>query len=163
MSSNGRRLSTEDTDSDSIEPSSLRTELDGTDGESDAATVSAVASTADRSVFSDRFAFDDDRIKGALDELLVMLIGIRSSGTHGTQLIDDLEGQFDTALSPGTVYPRLHDLCDEGVLERRELVRIKEYTISDPEDARETIAESARQHLALGLAFKTALEESDLE
>ena len=162
MSSNGKQHSVGDIDADDTSLSSLCAELSGPDA-GDAATVADIASTADRSLFSDRFTFDEDRIKGSLDELLMVLVGVRSSGTHGTQLIEDLDEQFDTRLSTGTVYPRLHDLCDEGVLERRELVRTKEYSISDTDDLRETVAESARQHLALGLAFKAALEESDLE
>jgi pyoverdine/dityrosine biosynthesis protein Dit1 len=151
-------LRNEPSEEESIEISRLRAELD--DGaQTDEADFSAVASVTDRSTFSDEFTFDDDHVKGALDALLVMLVMLRSSETHGKQLIEDLDEQFDTALSPGTVYPRLHDLCEDGVLNRRELVRTKEYTIEDPEQARTTLAESARQHLALGLAFRTALED----
>ncbi|PSQ17870.1 PadR family transcriptional regulator [Halobacteriales archaeon QS_8_69_73] len=102
-----------------------------------------------------------ERVKGSLDELLVTLVGARTSETHGQQLIEDLSEEFDTRLSPGTVYPRLHDLCDEGLLEQRELVRTKEYEISDQEAARELVSESARQHIALGLAFQAALEDGD--
>ncbi|WP_254837784.1 PadR family transcriptional regulator [Natronomonas marina] len=161
MSSNRGQRPTERTETDSVSLSSLRAEMDGTVDADDETAVSEIASAADRSVLSEEFSFQEERIKGSLDELLVVLAGVRSSDTHGKQLIEDLDDQFDTSLSPGTVYPRLHDLCDEGVLERRELVRTKEYTIDDPEAARETIAESARQHLALGLAFKAALEEGD--
>jgi DNA-binding PadR family transcriptional regulator len=160
MSSNGSQLRNETSGPQSVDLARLRAELD--DGNaSDEAALSAIASTADRSLFPDQFTFNEDRVKGSLDELLVMLAGVRSSETHGKQLIEDLDEQFDTPLSPGTVYPRLHELCDEGVLDRRELVRTKEYTINDPEQARATIAESARQHLALGLAFKAALDHGD--
>ncbi len=162
MSSNGSQLRDVSTSPDSVDLARLRAELDGND-RSDETSLSDIASTADRSLFEDGFTFSEERVKGSLDDLLVMLAGVRSSETHGKQLIEDLDEQFDTPLSPGTVYPRLHDLCDDGVLERRELVRTKEYTISDPESARATLAESARQHLALGLAFKAALEQGDFE
>jgi len=160
MSSKRSQLRDAPSSQDSVDLARLRAELDG-GSETDEAELSAIASTADRSLFEDGFSFQEERVKGSLDELLVMLAGVRSSETHGKQLIEDLDEQFDTALSPGTVYPRLHDLCDEGVLERRELVRTKEYTIADPASARATLAESARQHLALGLAFKAALEQGD--
>jgi DNA-binding PadR family transcriptional regulator len=158
MSSNDSQIGNGTGGPDAVDISQLRGELDGGTA-SDEATLSAIASTADRSVFPDGFSFREERVKASLDELLVMLAGVRSSETHGKQLIDDLDEQFDTPLSPGTVYPRLHDLCDDGVLERRELVRTKEYEVTDSVEARATIAESARQHLALGLAFKAALDQ----
>ena len=140
--------------------SRLHAELDDT-GAGSGAVVSELAAAADRSLLTDGFAFEEERVKGSLDELLVTLVGARTSETHGQQLIEDLSGEFDTRLSPGTVYPRLHDLCDEGLLERRELVRTKEYEISDEEAARKLVSESARQHIALGLAFQAALENGD--
>ncbi|PSQ33040.1 PadR family transcriptional regulator [Halobacteriales archaeon QS_9_70_65] len=113
--------------------SRLHAELDDA-GAGSGAVVSELAAAADRSLFTDG---------------------------HGQQLIEDLSEEFDTRLSPGTVYPRLHDLCDEGLLEQRELVRTKEYEISDEEAAQELVSESARQHIALGLAFQAALEDGD--
>ena len=139
--------------------SRLHAELDDAGAGSGAAVSELVA--ADRSLFTDGFAFEEERVKGSLDELLVTLVGARTSETHGQQLIEDLSEEFDTRLSPGTVYPRLHDLCDEGLLEQRELVRTKEYEISDEETAQELVSESARQHIALGLAFQAALEDGD--
>ena len=139
--------------------SRLHAELDDAGAGSGAAVSELVA--ADRSLFTDGFAFEEERVKGSLDELLVTLVGARTSETHGQQLIEDLSEEFDTRLSPGTVYPRLHDLCDEGLLEQRELVRTKEYEINDEEAARELVSESARQHIALGLAFQAALEDGD--
>ena len=80
-----------------------------------------------------------------------------------TQLLDDLAQEFDTILSPGTVYPRLHDLCDQNVLEQRELVKTKEYTLDDAATAEQTVAEAARQHLALGMVLRAALEQGDFQ
>ncbi|PSP81999.1 PadR family transcriptional regulator [Halobacteriales archaeon QS_4_69_225] len=157
MSSNEDRL-VELTDDGAV--SRLHAELDDA-GAGSGAVVSELAAAADRSLFTDGFAFEEERVKGSLDELLVTLVGARTSETHGQQLIEDLSEEFDTRLSPGTVYPRLHDLCDEGLLEQRELVRTKEYEISDEEAARELVSESARQHIALGLAFQAALEDGD--
>jgi DNA-binding PadR family transcriptional regulator len=66
-------------------------------------------------------------------------------------------------LSPGTVYPRLHELCDEDVLEQRELVKTKEYTLDDAEAAESSVAAAARQHLALGMVLRAALEKGEFE
>jgi DNA-binding PadR family transcriptional regulator len=95
--------------------------------------------------------------------LLISLIALRDADTHGKQLLDDLGEQFDTMLSPGTVYPRLHELCEAGVLDQRELVKTKEYVLDDAEAARSEIAAAARQHLALGMVFRAALEDGDFE
>ena len=156
MSSDEDRL-VELTDDGAV--SRLHAELDDA-GAGSGAVVSELTA-ADRSLFTDGFAFEEERVKGSLDELLVTLVGSRTSETHGQQLIEDLSEEFDTRLSPGTVYPRLHDLCDEGLLEQRELVRTKEYEISDEETAQKLVSESARQHIALGLAFQAALEDGD--
>jgi DNA-binding PadR family transcriptional regulator len=87
-----------------------------------------------------------------------MLVALRDSDTHGKGLMEDLETVFDADLSPGTVYPRLHDL-DDDLLRVQELVRTKEYRIDDDEDARDRIEEAMRQHLALGFFFYAARDE----
>jgi DNA-binding PadR family transcriptional regulator len=66
---------------------------------------------------------------------------------------------FDTRLSPGTLYPQLHELEDEGLLTVQELVRTKEYRVDDEEALAERVTAAAEQHLALGLFFHAALED----
>jgi DNA-binding PadR family transcriptional regulator len=107
------------------------------------------------------FSFGESYVKTSLDELLLSLVGLRASDTHGKQLLDDLASEFDTVLSPGTVYPRLHGLCDSDLLEQRELVKTKEYTLDNGDVARRQVAEAARQHLALGMVFHAALEAGE--
>lgn len=151
--------------SHSITVSQLRAELNGT-GQTDepGTAVSEVVSEVESSLFgSESFAFDETHVKSSLDELLLSLVALRTADTHGKQLLDDLAQEFDTILSPGTVYPRLHDLCDAGVLEQRELVKTKEYTLDDAETARSNVAAAARQHLALGMVLRAALERGDFE
>jgi len=149
----------------SITVSQLRAELNGTGQEEDPGTaVSEVVAEVEAALFgNDSFAFEETHIKSSLDELLVSLVALRSADTHGKQLLDDLAQEFDTILSPGTVYPRLHELCDEGVLEQRELVKTKEYTLDDASAAKGNVAAAARQHLALGMILRAALEEGDFE
>lgn len=144
--------------------SRLRAELDGTDDETSAAAVGDVVADVEASLFGDAsFEFAESLVKSSLDELLLSLVALRSADTHGKQLLDDLGSEFDTVLSPGTVYPRLHELCDVDVLEQRELVKTKEYTIADDEAARAQVASAARQHLALGLLFHATLQEGEFE
>ena len=111
-------------------------------------------------LFPDRsFQFEEDLVKNSLDELLLVLVSLRDGETHGKGLMEDLSGLFDARLSPGTVYPRLHDLEDDDVLEMHELVRTKEYRIQDHEETRARIESAMTQHLALGFVFYAALEE----
>jgi hypothetical protein len=106
------------------------------------------------------FRFDEDLVKQNLDETLLMLITLRRSGTHGKGLMDDLACLFDAHLSPGTVYPQLHQLEDEGLLQMHEKVRTKEYHVGDDEGVRARLERSMHQHLALGYAIYLALEDA---
>jgi hypothetical protein len=105
------------------------------------------------------FRFDEDLIKQNLDETLLLLITLRSSGTHGKGLMDDLARLFDAHLSPGTVYPQLHQLEEEGLLRMQEKVRTKEYHVGDDREVRARLERSMSQHLALGYAIYLALED----
>ena len=104
------------------------------------------------------FAFDDEIVKQNLDEILIALISLRD-GTHGKALIDDLSRLFDAELSPGTVYPRLHDIEGDGTLAMHELVRTKEYSVDDADGAKSQIERAMYHHLALGLFLHDSLEE----
>ena len=149
--------------SQSVTVSKLQAELQG--GGADAASASVIAdivSDVETALFDgESLSFDDEHVKSSLDELLVSLVAVRSSDTHGKQLLDDLAEEFDTVLSPGTVYPRLHGLCDGDVLEQRELVKTKEYTLADVDAARDSVVDAARQHLALGMVLHAALQQGD--
>jgi len=105
------------------------------------------------------FRFDEDMIKQNLDEMLLMLVSLRSEGTHGKGLMDDLARLFDARLSPGTVYPQLHDLEDEGLLRMHEKVRTKEYRVGDDREVRGRLERSMYQHLALAYALYLSIEE----
>ncbi len=105
------------------------------------------------------FNFADSTVKDNLDEILLLLVAHRDSDTHGKTLMSDLAVVFDTHLSPGTVYPQLHELSDDDLLEAQELVRTKEYQIKDEEAFAERIRGAMEQHLALGFYLQTALSE----
>lgn len=105
------------------------------------------------------FRFDDGVVKQSLEELLVVLVAMRSEGANGKALMADLAAVFDSQLSPGTVYPALHELGSDGVLEMFELVRSKEYRVDDREQAAAMVDDAARQHLALGAFLHAAATE----
>ncbi|MEF8841534.1 MAG: helix-turn-helix transcriptional regulator [Haloarculaceae archaeon] len=118
--------------------------------------LSAVVNT----LFPDTdFRFDEDLVKQNLDETLLMLVSLRESGTHGKGLMDDLARLFDAHLSPGTVYPQLHELEEEGLLRMVEKVRTKEYHVGDDREVRARLERNMYQHLALGYAIYLCLED----
>lgn len=133
---------------------------DGTEGtHPDHRSAEIVESVTDQLFAEESFRFDEDLVKHSLDELLLVLVALRDGETHGKGLMEDLAALFDARLSPGTVYPRLHDLEESDVLEMHELVRTKEYRIDDLEETRERVENAMTQHLALGFVFYAALEE----
>ncbi|ARS90612.1 PadR family transcriptional regulator [Natrarchaeobaculum aegyptiacum] len=106
----------------------------------------------------EQVAFEDALVKGNLEEVLLVLIAMHEEA-HGDQLLTDLERLFDARLSPGTVYPCLHDLEDEDVLSMHAKVRTKEYSIDDREAVRETVETTMLQHLSFGLLLYAFLEQ----
>ena len=135
-------------------------EAAGTEGADPGHRSEEVVEAVTEQLFPDRtFQFEEDLVKNSLEELLLVLVSLRDGETHGKGLMEDLSQLFDARLSPGTVYPRLHDLEEDGVLEMHELVRTKEYRIDDPEETRARIEAAMTQHLALGFVFYSALDE----
>ena len=101
--------------------------------------------------------FEEALVKESLDEVLLVLVALGEEETHGKGLMSDLKTFFDANLSPGTVYPRLHELEEEGLLEVQKLVRTKEYRIADEERVGERIAGAMQQHFALAAVFRNGL------
>jgi hypothetical protein len=102
----------------------------------------------------ERVDLDESVVKGNLEAVLLALVATQDRNTHGKGLMETLSNSFGADFSPGTVYPCLHDLEDEGCLETRELVRTKEYAVHDGDLSRERIEAAAQQHLALGAFLK---------
>lgn len=100
----------------------------------------------------------EELVTQSLDEILLALIALRDDETHGTGLMEDMATLFDVRPSPGTVYPRLHDLDESDVLARHDLVQTKQYAIDDETSAAETIEDAMYQHLAVGLFLHAALD-----
>lgn len=99
---------------------------------------------------TDDVQFDEAIIKENLEEILLMLIALHGE-THGKELLSDLTHLFGAQLSPGTVYPSLHNLEEQEVLSMHAKVRTKEYSIADEEFVRATVEQTMVQHLAFGL------------
>ncbi len=70
-----------------------------------------------------------------LDELILAIL-LSHGEANGMEIIRECTRRFGVQFSPGTVYPHLHSLEEEGVLARRECVQTKEYRVDDPEAAR---------------------------
>lgn len=96
--------------------------------------------------------FDEALVKKNLEEILLLLVALHD-GTHGTELLSDLSRIFETQLSPGTVYPCLHDLEERDVLAMHAKVQTKEYSIDDEKYVRTTVERTMVQHLAFGLVL----------
>lgn len=77
-------------------------------------------------------SLNDRLVKAYLDEVLVILIVARE-GACGQDLIQDLY-RLGCGLSPGTIYPHLHDLADDGVLEMYEQRRTKQFEVADHDE-----------------------------
>jgi len=101
-----------------------------------------------------RVELDESVVKGNLEAVLLALVATQDRNTHGKGLMETLSTSFGADFSPGTVYPCLHDLEEDGCLETRELVRTKEYAVHDEDLSREQIEVAAQQHLALGAFLK---------
>ena len=104
--------------------------------------------------------FDEAIIKENLEEILLVLIALHGE-THGKEILSDLTHLFSAQLSPGTVYPSLHTLEEEGVLSMHAKVRTKEYSIADEAFVRATIEQTMIQHLAFGLLLYAFLPRLD--
>ena len=135
------------------------TDSDPVSGDAGNQSKEVVDAVTDQLFPGRRFRFDEELVKNSLDELLLVLVALRDGDTHGKGLMEDLSQVFDARLSPGTVYPRLHELEADDLLEMHELVRTKEYRIDDDEDTRTRIEDAMQQHLALGFVFYSALDE----
>jgi hypothetical protein len=103
-------------------------------------------------------AVREEVVTQSLDEILVALIALRDDETHGTGLMEDMARLFDVEPSPGTVYPRLHDLESDGTLTRHDLVQTKQYSICDDDAAESTLESAMYQHLTVGLFLHAALD-----
>ena len=133
-------------------PDRIPTVVDG-DAVPDALLSSVGEAFADGDV-----SVDDGLVTENLDEILLAMIASSSDDTHGTGLMEELDRQFDAQLSPGTVYPRLHELEADGILEMHELVQTKQYSISDRSAAKSRIERAVYQHLAMGMFLQASLD-----
>jgi hypothetical protein len=151
-----------DVDESTTDLQRLRAEVAGDDSDDTGPVQSADESldaVLEAFLEEESFEFTEETVKGDLGEILLALVAGRSSETNGKRLMEDLSRVFDAELSPGTVYPKLHDFEEAGLLERHELVRTKEYQLDDPDACRERITGEMRQHLVLGLFYRRMLDE----
>lgn len=119
----------------------------------------AILASIDEVVENGHSTVDDGLVTQSLDEILTALIALTDDETHGTVLMEALSTQFDADLSPGTVYPRLHELESEGILTMHELVQTKQYSIADGHEAERVIEKAMYEHLVMATFLQAALDE----
>jgi len=124
-----------------------------------AAVSEAVRASLDEVVDAGQVTVDDGLVTQSLDEILLACIALTDRETHGTVLMEALDEQFGADLSPGTVYPRLHALESDGILEMHELVQTKQYAIDDGHEAERSIEKAMYEHLAMATFLQAALDE----
>ncbi|ERH09216.1 MAG: transcriptional regulator PadR-like family [halophilic archaeon J07HX64] len=94
-----------------------------------------------------------------LDELIIAIL-FRCDEANGMDIIREFTHRFGVQFSPGTVYPHLHSLEDEGILICRERVQTKEYSIDDPEAAAAYLGSVLSQLSCLEQFMSATVEES---
>lgn len=104
---------------------------------------------------------DNKLVVTQLDDILLVLIAVRNGGC-GKELRQDIRRLFGVDLSPGTVYPHLNDLEEDGVLGVKELSRQKVYYIADEESASEAIESAVNQLFAASLVLRSLMTDCGL-
>ena len=94
-----------------------------------------------------------------LDELIIAIL-FRCDEANGMDIIREFTHRFGVQFSPGTVYPHLHSLEEEGVLVCRESVQTKEYRIDDPEAAAAYLDSVLSQLSCLEQFVSTTVQDS---
>jgi hypothetical protein len=165
MSSDDLHASTRTAKADSpasTTPADTRRLLRSVDGTERDTTPEAVMSAVAGDLFDgdvDDVSVPRELVTHTLDELLLALVALCEDGTHGTGLMENVGHLFDVDPSPGTVYPRLHNLESGGTLARHDMVKTKQYDVADRGAAADRVERAMYQHLAVGLFLREALEE----
>jgi hypothetical protein len=102
-------------------------------------------------------SLDEDLLKASLDDLLLGLIAIRD-GACGKELRSDLFS-IGYDVSPGTLYPHLHDLESDGVLTMQEGVKTNEFRLADSNVVRDHLQSHVRDLVGLAIALEIAKSE----
>ncbi len=88
-----------------------------------------------------------------LEEILLLLIQIKQGAT-GKELMSLLNDTFIIDLSSSIVYPKLHDLEENGILTVQEHIRTKEYKIKDQKEAKNKIVKKLIQLYGMYMILK---------
>lgn len=102
---------------------------------------------------------NDEQVKDSLKELLIAFVAVSETDTNGKKLMNDLSSALGTSVSPGTMYPELHRLNDDGIFEQYELVRRKIYEIGDKQEAEECLLESIQAHFLIAQVLYVAAQD----
>lgn len=104
-------------------------------------------------------SLNDRLMKAYLDEVLLILI-MSHDGACGQDLVQDLY-RLGSGLSPGTIYPHLHDLADDGLLEMHEQRRTKQFEVTDTEAVKQRVEEAFQDLSVLSSVFMLCDSDDD--
>lgn len=130
-----------------VTPGGLLNETE-TDPDADA-QLDAILSHVSEAVPAGELPIDEEIVKANLETIVMLLIDLRG-GSHGKQVIADITDLFGVQLSPGTLYPVLHELEDDGLLTMHEKAKTKEYHLADDEAATQETTERILSHTSFG-------------
>ena len=104
-----------------------------------------------------------DIARADLKSVLLALVAIHEP-TSGKELLQDHLAAVSKQCSPGTLYPKLHDLEEEGYLERTDLCgREQRWMVANTEATEERLTQAAAQLTALAQLLQFAATASDGE
>lgn len=95
-----------------------------------------------------------------LDELILAILFCQGEA-NGMEVIRECTRCFGVQFSPGTVYPHLHSLEEDGILAQRETVQTKEYRIVDEQAAADALTATTTQLTRLSGFFATTLRQTE--
>ncbi len=95
-----------------------------------------------------------------LDELILAIL-LSHGEANGMEIIRECTRRFGVQFSPGTVYPHLHSLEEDGTLAQRETVQTKEYRIADEQAAKDSLTATTTQLTWLSEFFGTTLRQTE--
>jgi hypothetical protein len=106
-----------------------------------------------------RVHFDAGIVKQNLDDIALMAAVLGPEGVYGKELLEAMTRAFGHPLSPGTVYPVLHELNDDELFQQDQSGKSKSYTVLDEAAVAPRLQDAASQHLVLGTMLERAARD----
>jgi len=89
-------------------------------------------------------------------ELFALAYVANNGLVNGTEVREAIQEASGHSVSPGSVYPTLHGLEDNGLIETESFSRSRRYGVGDGERARDRLGRAAADHAAVALFLDRA-------